>query len=185
MPFWGCAVVHLAQELQTLRTMGIFQSNPVSNLITALSVLINPLLALACGGSRPGARVGAIVWYLLWSLMAAWVTYWIWHYHAPSKPPIGPTMWSARPLPWFLLFVMLLPQTGRLFSDRPRTEKAASPQPEEAPVEVSARPSQGDWPILARVVILLLIVACSTLVVDAADWIYRMIAEPELGSPGA
>src|SRR5271155_1395754 len=36
------ALIHLAQELQTLGTMGIFQSNPVSNVITALSVLINP-----------------------------------------------------------------------------------------------------------------------------------------------
>ncbi len=31
------ALIYLAQELQTYRTMGIFQSNPVSNLITVLA----------------------------------------------------------------------------------------------------------------------------------------------------
>jgi len=176
------ALIHLAQELQTLGTMGIFQSNPVSNLITALGVLINPLLGLGLWRLRPRARRWAIVWYVVWSLMAAGVTYWIWRYRAVVDPTDWPDHLIGKALPWFLLLVMLLPQTRRLFS--PGLRSVANREPGETPLEEATRPSQRAWPILARVVVVLLIVACSTLVVDAADWIYRMVDEPELGSPG-
>jgi hypothetical protein len=177
------ALIYLAQELQTLGSMGILQSNPVSNLIAALGALVNPLLGLGLWRLRPGARRWAIVWYVLWSLMAAGVTYWIWRYHALVEPADWPDHLVGKALPWFLLFVMLLPQTRRVFS--PERRPGADPQAGETPSEKAVSPPQRDWPILSRVVVVALIVACSTLVVDAADWIYRLVADPELGSPGA
>jgi hypothetical protein len=175
------ALLHLAQEAQTFRAMGIFQSNPVSNVITTLSVLINPLLGIGLWRLRPGARRGAIVWDLLWSLIAAWVTYWIWRYHAHVDPADWPDHVVGKALPWFLLFVMLRPQTRHLFASRSKSSSDAKPSEDEGPAAEKVRPSQRDWPIVARVVIGLLIVACSTLVVDAADWVYRAINEAELG----
>ncbi len=177
------ALIYLAQELQTLGTMGIFQSNPVSNLITVLGVLINPLLGLGLWRLRPGARRWAIVWYVLWSLTAAGVTSWILRYHAVIDPARWPDDLVDKALPWFLLFVMLLPQTRRLFF--PGLKSEADRQAGETPLDEAKPAPQQAWPILAGVVAVLLIVACSTLVVDAADWIYRVVAEPELGSPGA
>jgi len=177
------ALIVLVQELQAFRTMGIFQSNPISNLAAVLGVLINPLLGIGLRRLNPGARRWAIAWYVLWSLMAAGTTYWIWHYHALVNPADWPDHLVGKALPWFLLFVMLLPQTRRLFS--PGLKFEAARQAAEIPSDEVALPSQRAWPILSRVVVVLLIVACSTLVVDAADWIYRIVAEPELGSPGA
>ncbi|MGO9471128.1 MAG: hypothetical protein ACLQIB_28605 [Isosphaeraceae bacterium] len=177
------ALIYLAQELQTVGTMGIFQSNPVSNLITVLGIVINPLLGIGIWRLRPGARRFAIVWYVLWSLTAAGVTYWILHYGAFVDPADWPDHLVGKALPWFLLLVMLLPQTRRLFS--PELKPEADRQARETPVEEAARPPQRAWPILAGLVIVLLTVTCSTLVVDAADWIYRMVAEPDLGLAGA
>jgi len=166
------SLIQLVQELQTVSTMGIFQSNPVSNLATVLGVLMNPLLGLGLWRLRPGARRWAIVWYVLWSLMAAGMTYWIWRYHAVVDPARWPDDLVDKALPWFLLLVMLLPQTRRLFS--PGLLSEAHRQPGETPLEQATPPSQRAWPILSHVVIVFLIVACSTLVVDAADWIYRV-----------
>jgi hypothetical protein len=175
------ALIHLTQEMGTWRTMGIPQSNPVSIVITVLSVLINPLLGIGLWRLRPGARPWAIVWYILWSLIAAGVTYWIWRYHAVVEPADWPDHLVGKALPWFLLGMMLLPQTRRVFSDRPALDACSLAG--ETPSKPAARPPQRDWPILTRLVVVLLIVACSTLVVDAADWIDRMVAESDMPSP--
>ncbi len=177
------ALVQLAQELQTSGTMGIFQSNPISNLTTAIAVLVNPLLGVGLWRLRPGARRWAIVWYVLWSSTAAGVTYWIYRYHAVVEPADWPDHLVGKAMPWFLLLVMFLPRTRRVFSHRMPPEMPRSDG--KTPSHEAALLSQSDWPILARLVVLVLIVACSTLVVDAAGWIYRIIFEPELGSPGA
>jgi len=174
------SLIHLSQELQTLGTMGIFQSNPVSNLITVLGVVINPLLGIGLRRLRPRARRWAIAWYVLGSLTAAGVTYWIWRYHALVEPADWPDHLIGKALPWFLLIVMFLPQTRRVFSPRPVPD--ANPQAGETSSENAVRCSQRDWPILGRLVVVILIVACSTLVVDAVDWIYRLVAEPESGA---
>jgi hypothetical protein len=163
--------------------MGIFQSNPVSNLITALAVLINPLLGFGLWRLRPGARRVAIVWYLLCSLVAAGVAYWIWHYRAPVEPVDWPDHVVGKAMPWYLLFVMLRPQTRRLFSSRPRPD--GNSKADENSVEKGAHPPQSDWPIVETAVIVLLLIACSTLLVDAADWIYRAVGETESAAPGA
>lgn len=177
------ALLHLVQEMQTLRTMGIFQSNPVSNLITAIAVFVNPILAYGLWRLRPGARIGAIVWYLLLSVIAAGVTYWIWHYRVPVQPADWPDHVVGKVMPWFLLFVMLRPQTRRAFSSRPASLPDAHPQADEKPVEEGARPLRSNWPIVGTVVVMLLLVAVSTLFVDAAAWIFRTAVEPDLGSP--
>lgn len=175
------ALVQFAQELQTLRTMGIFQSNPVSNLITALAVLINPLLGVGLWRFRPGARRMAIVWYLLWSSIAAWVTYWVWHYHAFVNPADWPDHVVGKVMPWFLLFVILRPQTRRLFSSQ--KSLAASPAANEALAEEATPPSQPVWPIVGAAVLVFLLITCSTLLVDALDWMNRMAAGLDPGSP--
>jgi hypothetical protein len=169
------ALVHLVQELQTRDTMGIFQSNLVSNVIIVLGVVINPLLAFGLWLLRPGARRWAIVWYVLGSLTAAGVTYWIWRYHALVELADWPDHFVGKALPWFLLVVMLLPQTRRVFS-RPKTQDLPSPAVGTPSAEVTPVPPL-NWPILAWLVFLVLIVACSTLVVDVADWVLRLIAE--------
>jgi hypothetical protein len=174
------ALIHVAQELQTLRAMGILQSNPVSNSINVLAVVVNPLLGVGLWTLRPGARRGAIIWYLLWSGIAAWVTYWIWYYHTPVSLADWPDHVVGKLMPWILLFVMLLPQTRRVFASRSKSRYESMPGDDQGPAEETARSSQQDWPIVARVVVVLLIVACSTLVVDAADWVCRAISETEL-----
>jgi len=177
------AVIYLAQELQARRTMGIFQTNPVSILITALEVLINPLLGLGLWHLRPGARRLAIVWYVLWSILAAGVTYWTWYYHAVVDLADWPDHVIGKVLPLILLIVVLLPQTRRVFASPSKPRPDADSIASERPAAEGTRLTPRDWPIVARVVILLLILACSTLVVDAADWIYRAVNEAESGLP--
>jgi hypothetical protein len=177
------ALIQLVQELQTVGTMGILQSNPVSNLITVLQVFINPLLSLGLWRLRSGARRSAIVWYLLGSLIAAWVTYWMWYYHAHVEPADWPDHVVGKAMPWLLLLVMLLPQTRRLFSSRSRSRSAAQPDAGAKATQEEAHPSPTYWSIVSAVVVVLLIVACSAVVVDAADWISRAVTDSELPSP--
>jgi hypothetical protein len=177
------AIVHLAQELRTLGTMGIFQSNPVSNLITALSVLINPLLGVGLWRLNSKARRGAIFWYLLWSLIAAWVTYWIWYYRAPVTLADWPDHVVGKATPWFLLVVMLRPQTRRMFASRLNRASGADSRADAQPNEPVMPQPPKDWPVVGSIVIVLLVIACSTLFVDVADWVYRAATEQDLGSP--
>lgn len=177
------ALLYLTQEVQTLRTMGIFQSNPVSNFIAVLAVLVNPLLGIGLWRLHRGARCVAIVWYALLSLVAAGVIYWIWYYRAPVGPADWPDHVIGRAMPWFLLFVMLRPQTRRLFSSRRMPKSDALPEADQKPVEEGEKPQQKDWPIVGTTVVLLLLIACSTFVVDAADWIWRTVGESDIGSP--
>jgi hypothetical protein len=171
--------MYLVQELLTLNAMGVLQSNPVSNLITATGVLVNPLLGFGLWNVRVRARRFAIVWHALSSSLAVGVTYWMWRYSAAIDLAEWPDYVVAKVMPLFLLFVMLLPRTRRLFSSGLRTEPPGkfAELAENAPGVVP-----GVWPVLSLMVLMFLIVVCSTLLVDSADWIDRTVNQRELRS---
>ena len=73
-------------------------------------------------------------------------------------------------LPWFLLVVMLLPGTGSLFKLRRDVLSAGN--------EASPGPRQRRLSWLRLLAVLLLIIVSSTLLVDAADWLVRLLNEP-------
>ena len=81
-------------------------------------------------------------------------------------------------MPLFLFVVMLLPRIKRVFVNgaKPEPLNAETSDPEgaspltEAPI---------GWPVVSLATLLFLIVACSNLVVDAADWGYRLAFESE------
>ena len=85
------ALIHLVQELLTLRVMGIPQSFPVVGLLSpAVSVLVDPLLGLGLLRRRRAARWCAIAWYLFWSSIAVYVIHWLWHNNVPIDPAAWP-----------------------------------------------------------------------------------------------
>jgi hypothetical protein len=171
------ALIALAQELLTLRTMGIFQSNPITGLIFPfVSMIVNPLLGIGLRRLRPGARRSALAWYVIWLFFAAWASYWIWRYGAPVSLADWPDHLVGKALPLVLLIVMLLPHVRRAFpSGQTRSDAEAEAGPLQAPT--SNLGAGGSF--FSGLVLLLLIVACSTLVVDAADWTLRLVAGPE------
>jgi hypothetical protein len=161
------AGIGLGQELLTLRTQGIPQSFPGTGLVApAVSVVMNLIVGHGLWHLRPWGRRTAIGWDALAAALSALVVGWQWKYHAAVRLDQWPDYLVADGLPWFLLAVMLLPGTRRVF--------AGSSVPSTTP----GRPSP-----LALVTSLLLAVVTSTVVVDAAGW--AASALEEMGDPAA
>jgi hypothetical protein len=173
------ALIQLAQEILSLRTMGIFESNPITGLIfPAVSALVNPLLGLGLRRLRPRARRSAIVWYALSSFFAVGTTYWMWRYHAAASLIDWPDHVAGKGTPLVLLFIMTLPNIRQNFGQQLGQQTEPEPvQPQAGALEAPARSRHTGALLLSLLVLLLLLVACSTLVVDVADWIQRLVAE--------
>jgi hypothetical protein len=174
------ALIQLAQELITLRAMGIPQSNPITGFIfPGLSVLVNPLLGRGLRRLHRGSRRWAIVWYVLWSFFAVWAAYWMWHYRAAVVLSDWPDHVAGKAMPILLLFIMALPRTRRAFREQKATTTTPEPGTSNGGVAQAGVRADADGGLLVSLlVLLLLVVACSTLVVDAADWIQRLVFEP-------
>jgi hypothetical protein len=177
------ALVHLAQELLTLRAMGIPES--FFNLVTwSFSSVVNPLLGLGLGRRRPGARRWAIAWYVLLSAFGIFVVFWRRRYHVAVDPGRWPEYLIANALPLFLLGAMFVPRVKRVF-DRVKPPKY-QPITEETDGELppgralnSSSSDRSDWGILSLLCLLLQVIVLSTVIVDVADWGSRVLFEQE------
>jgi hypothetical protein len=155
------AVIGLAQELTTLQTQGIPQSFPVTGLVApAVSVVMNLAVGHGLWHLRPWGRWTAIGWDALVAALTVLVVGWQWKYHAAVRLDQWPDYLASDGLPWFLLMVMLLPATRRVFAGS----------------GVSSATS-GRFSPLALITFLLLAVVISTILVDAAGWVASSLEE--------
>jgi hypothetical protein len=169
------ALIFLIQALLTMRTMGIPESfvSPVAGLI---DTVVNPVLAVGLLRRSSLTRRLAIAWYTIRSLLGILIIAWRWYYQVPFDLATWPELAVSRIMPLFLLTVMLLPRIKRVFvkGARPEPLTAEASQPELPSPRTDAPMS---WPIVSLATLLLLIVASSNLIVDAADWGYRLAFE--------
>jgi hypothetical protein len=168
-------LIQLVQELLTWRTMGILQSNETFNVrAPALAVLVSALLGFGLRRLSPLARRLAIGWYVLWSLVAIGITAWMWHYRAAVDLADWPDYLVGKAMPLVLVAVMFSPQIKRVFAAPGGQPSARAQEPESAP-------APSGWPVVSLLTLLLLVVVGSTLLVDAADWLSRLVSAPDLG----
>jgi len=170
------ALVSLVQELLTFRTMGIPGSH-VGFVGSAISTLVNPALALGLARRRQAARRFAIGWYVILSLIAIVVVAWMFRYGVDVDPATWPVQVASKVMPFFLLLVMILPSTKRLFAKSAQSKLAGQPGNGEDSLPITRAPAS--WPVVSLVTVLFLIVVCSNLAVDMVDWGYRLIFESE------
>ena len=169
------AMVRLAQELLTMREMGVAES--FANFIgQTISVAVNPLLALGFWRAWRWARRLAIGWYVLLSLIGVIVTVWRFRFHAPIDLTWWPDYFAGKLMPVFLLAVMFMPRVKRVFG-RPRNALATDAQP--AANEPEPNPVRR-WSIISLIALLCMIIVFSNLAVDSADWIDRSLSTSEL-----
>ena len=171
------ALIFLVQALLTMRTTCIPESfvSPIAGLI---DTVVNPVLAIGLLRRRSRTRRLAIAWYVIRSLLGVLIMAWRWYYQVPFDPATWPELAVSRIMPLFLLTVMLLPRIKRVFvtGAMPELLNAEAGHPDLASPRADAPMS---WPIVSLATLLLLIVVCSNLVVDAADWGYRLAFEAE------
>ena len=167
------SLISLAQELLTIRIMGIPGSH-VGLVGSTISTLVNPALALGLLGWRQTARRFAIGWYVFLSVIAVVVVHWMYRYGVDVDPATWPVQLTSKVMPFFLLLVMLLPRTKSLFA---RSKQLNQPGDGEGSLPLALAPA--GWPVVSVLTVLFLVVVCSNLVVDTADWVYRLTFEAD------
>jgi hypothetical protein len=170
------SMVSLVQELLTARTMGIPGSH-VAFVGSTISALVNPALALGLLRWRQIARRCAIGWYAILSLIAILVVAWMYRYGVDVDPATWPVQLVSKIMPFFLLLVMLLPPTKRLFAKDIRSKLVGQSGDDQVSLLLTHAPA--GWPVVSLLTLLFLIVVCSNLVVDLADWGYRAVFESD------
>jgi hypothetical protein len=170
------SLISLVQQLLTIRTMGIPGSH-VGLASSTISTLVNPALAFGLLRWRQTARMFAIVWYVFQSLIAVVVVHWMYRYGVDVDPATWPVQFASKVMPFFLLLVMLLPRTKRLFAKDARSKHLSEPGEGEGSLLLD--PAPAGWPVVSVATVLFLLVVCSNLIVDTADWVYRLIFEAE------
>ncbi len=153
--------------------MGIPQSliSPVGALFSSL---VNPILAIGLLRRSRWTRRFAIAWYAFLSLVAALVVSWLCYYHVSIDLASWPDQMISKVMPVFLFVVMLLPPIRRVFVARPFSGQACGQEGGFPPAGALA-----GWTKLSLSTLLFLIVACSNLIVGAADWGFRLIFDTE------
>ncbi len=165
------AGIGLIQELLTLRVQGIPQSFPVTGIvIPAAALMVDLVIGHGLWRLRPWGRWSAIVWDALVATITALVMVWQWKFRVAVRPDQWPDYLVADVLPWYLLVVMLLPGTRSLFAQAGEVLSFAG----EALPRTRLRRLSWLW-LLA---VLLLVMVCSTLLVDTTDWLVRLLSEP-------
>jgi hypothetical protein len=166
------AGVGLARELLTLQSQGIPQSFPVTGiLVPIIAIMANLAIGHGLFHVRPWGRTWAIRWNALVAVITALVAAWQWRFQATVRLDQWPDYLVSNGLPWFRLVVMLLPQTRSVFTaGRDRISEARRNAP---------GPGRGGLSLVWLLALLLLIVALSTLLVDAAGWLASVISEGE------
>jgi hypothetical protein len=164
--------IRLAQEILTMRVMGVTESF-ANFVVETISVIVNPLLAAGLWRRRPAARYSAIAWYLFLSVIGVLVIHWYWRYQVPVELRSWPNHLTGKVMPLFLLVLMFLPRVKQVFA-RQKTPTAPSngcdtngPAP-----ELGAR-----WSVVSLVAWSFLIMVASNLMIDTADWIERSVAD--------
>ena len=166
------ALIFLVQELLTMRTMGIPESH-ISLVIGSVTTVMNTALAIGVLRLSPMARRLALFWYALLSLISLLAMAWLYYYRVGIDPMKWPEQAASKILPLFLLAVMLLPRVKRVFANQARVASATGEPSNRDGAGPLAEASLG-WRIISLAALLFLIVVCSNLVVDAADWGYRL-----------
>jgi hypothetical protein len=167
------SLISLAQELMTIRIMGIPGSH-VGLVGSTITTLVNPALALGLLRWRQTARRFAIGWYVFLSVIAVVIVHWMYRYGVDVDPATWPVQLTSKVMPFFLLLVMLLPRTKRLFA---RSTQLSQPADGEGSLPLALTPAS--WPVVSVLTVLFLVVVCSNLVVDMADWVYRLTSEAD------
>lgn len=172
------AAIRLAQELLTMRVMGVAES--FVNLIEqSISVIVNPLIALGFWRAWRSARWLAIGWYLLLSVIGVIVSEWYWRVPLHGRFPEAsrfawwPDYFADRVMPLFLLILMFVPRVKRTFA---RGKAAPQGGLEAAASEQTARSPSRRWSGLSVIVLLFLMIVLSALAVATADWIERSVS---------
>jgi hypothetical protein len=166
------SLIFLAQELLTMRTMGIPESH-ISLVVGSITTVMNTVLAFGLLHLSPIARRLALFWYALLSLISLLAIAWLYYYRVGIDPMKWPEQVVSKILPLFLLVVMLLPRAKQVFANRARVAPATAEPSDRDGAAALAEASVG-WRIISLAALLFLIVVCSNLVVDAADWGYRL-----------
>jgi hypothetical protein len=111
-------------------------------------------------------------------LIAVVVVAWMFRYGVALDLATWPVQLVSKVMPVFLLLVMLLPLTKRVFAENARSEKTLTQKSQhEGSLPLPEAPA--GWPVLPLLTLFFLIVVCSNLVVDMADWVYRLTFESE------
>jgi hypothetical protein len=167
------SLIALVQEVLTIRIMGIPGSH-VGLIGSTISTLVNPALALGLLGWRQTARRFAIGWYVFLSVIAVVVVHWMYRYGVDVDPATWPVQLTSKVMPFFLLLVMLLPRTKRLFA---QSKQLSQPADGEGSLPLALAPA--GWPVVSVLTVLFLVVVCSNLAVDMADWVHRLTFEAD------
>ena len=166
------SLIFLAQELLTMRTMGIPESH-ISLVVGSITTVMNTVLAFGLLHLSPIARRLALFWYALLSLISLLAMAWLYYYRVGIDPMKWPEQVVSKILPLFPLVVMLLPRAKQVFANRARVAPATAEPSDRDGAAALAEASVG-WRVISLAALLFLIVVCSNLVVDAADWGYRL-----------
>lgn len=149
-------------ELVAYRQFGGFSSFPITNVFfPIIAVVTNLLLGWGIRGFRPWARWLEVVFNAFivpFIFLAAWTS----TYGAAIDPASWPVLAILYLLPFFLVFVMVLPGTKRVFSATARAARA-EPQSKDSSV---ARMSGVSMTALAFLTAL-----SAVLIVDALYWL--------------
>ena len=168
------AFTFVVQELLTIRRMGIPESH-VDLVGSAISTLVNAVLAVGLLRRSQAARRFAIGWYMILVLVAALVVGWMWRYGVAIDPATWPTHFVSKVMPFVLLVIMFLPSTKRLFVSDAQSVRSTQ-HGDQARSSPSGVVPPG-WPVVTSITCAFLIVVCSNFAVDTADWCYRLVFE--------
>lgn len=145
----------MVQELLTLREMGIPQSFPVTGIIWPFVTLV---VDLAIGHKlwrrSPSARRWAIAWQTIQAALVVPICYFLWRYGVPIEAADWPDHLVSKGFPFIIIGLLLNRATARGFARGETVDHA---------------------PARAIVSLWLLIIAGSTLAVDLADWLFRLV----------
>jgi hypothetical protein len=158
------AALRLVPEIDAFVRYGGFSSFPISNVFwPVLAIPFHTAVGFGLRRLRTSARWGEValnLFVIAFILLAAW----FWSFGATFDGADWPETAVAYVLPFFLVFVMLLPGTGRVFS---RAHRAAVAERAEGE-NVGARMGR-----VSIITLAFLVVLSAVLFVSAADLLIR------------
>lgn len=159
-------VVSIVDEFWAAREQGYGMANMFVVVPAAVSTLVDIPLAIGLLRRWRVARWVAVVFNLLGWTLAVWFTHLVSQAGASFDPSEWPRMAVARVLPGFIVFCLLLPATGRVFSRVVQAESRA--------------PTRFDrvLDLLSRLAVVTLV---SVVIVDAIDLGIRVVSESFAG----
>jgi hypothetical protein len=157
--------------------MGIPESH-IRLVGVSIGTVVNLILGVGLLLARPLARRFAIVWYAILSLITIVAIGWLWRFRVMFDLTTWPEQLVSKIVPICLLVVMFLPRIRRVFQSQARS-KPRRDQPSDRMAELARVTRPAGVPIESVLTRWFLIVVCSNLLIDVADWVYRSCTEPE------